>query len=67
MHIREYIYIAEREMELLGLHLKVRPFQLAKLVHVKFSPASPPGELAGMSVLNTASASVGILKNYILK
>lgn len=66
-HIRECIYIAECEIKILGLHLKVYPFQLVKHVHVKFCPASPPRQLAGMSALDTASASIGVLNNYPLK
>lgn len=66
-HIREYIYIAECEIKILGLHLKAHRFQLVKHVHVKFCPASPPRQLAGMSALDTASDSTGILNNYPLK
>lgn len=61
------IFTLQNVKQILGLHLKTHPFQLAELAPMKFSPASPPRQLAGMCVLNTASASVGILNNYTLK
>lgn len=63
-HIRKWVYIADRTP---GLHFKVLPWQVAKLIQVKFFSVSPPRQLSVMSVLNTTSASIGILNNYTLK